>query len=108
MGELAFDLRQTVRALRKSPAFTFGVIAILALGLGANVLILSVYDNVVLRPLGYAEPASPVPTIQCSGRSGPGYAGPRTRPARPAGWKHACPALCLRSCNQCAHLAVEY
>lgn len=56
MSELTFDLRQTVRALAKSPAFTLGVIAVLALGLGANVLILSVYDNVVLRPLPYAEP----------------------------------------------------
>jgi len=56
MGELAVDLRHSLRALKKSPAFTLGVVAILALGLGANIMIFSVFDTVLLRPMGFSEP----------------------------------------------------
>ena len=55
MGELTLDLRHSARALWKSPAFTLGVVAILALGLGANIMIFSVFDTVLLRPMGFHE-----------------------------------------------------
>jgi len=47
------DLRQGVRALRRKPRFVAGVIAILALGVGASTSVFSVVDAVLLRPLPY-------------------------------------------------------
>jgi predicted permease len=47
------DLYQGVRALRRKPRFVAGVIAILALGVGASTSVFSVVDAVLLRPLPY-------------------------------------------------------
>lgn len=46
---------QTLRSLRKSPAFTLTVIITLGVGIGLNAAIFSVVDNVLLKPLGYHE-----------------------------------------------------
>ena len=50
------DLLFAVRLWRKSPAFTAVVVAMLALGIGANTTIFSALDAVMLRPLPYPEP----------------------------------------------------
>ena len=47
------DLCQGVRALQRKPKFAAGVIAILALGVGASTSVFSVVDAVLLRPLPY-------------------------------------------------------
>ena len=45
------DLRHAGRALVRTPAFTIVVLLTLALAIGANTVIFSVVDGVVLSPL---------------------------------------------------------
>jgi putative ABC transport system permease protein len=55
MTSLTQHLRQAIRGLRRSPAFTLTVIATLGIGIGLNAAIFTVVDCVLLRPLGYRE-----------------------------------------------------
>jgi putative ABC transport system permease protein len=55
MATLLQDLRYAIRTLRRSPAFAIVVVVSLALGIGANSLIYSVVDGLVLRPFPYPD-----------------------------------------------------
>lgn len=63
------DLRYALRALRRAPLFAFTVIATLALGIGANSLVFSAVDAVLLRDVAVSDPDSLVDVFTSSGPS---------------------------------------
>jgi predicted permease len=52
---LKYDLRYTVRSLRRTPGFAITAILVAALGVGANTAAFSLADFVLLRPLPFPE-----------------------------------------------------
>ena len=55
MNAILEDVRDSVRALRRAPAFTVVVASVLALGIGATTAIFSVLSAVLLRPLPFPD-----------------------------------------------------
>ena len=51
----ARDVRQTLRSLRRNPAFTLVAVLTLTLGIGANTAIFSITHSIVLRELPYPD-----------------------------------------------------
>ena len=56
MEGLLEDIRFAMRRLSRSPGFALTAIATLALGIGANVIVFSVLNGVILRPLAVPNP----------------------------------------------------
>src|SRR6266567_5671209 len=56
LEDLAKDLVYALRLLRRSPGFALIAVGSLALGIGANTIVFSVLNALVLKPLPVAEP----------------------------------------------------
>jgi len=72
MNKLMQDLRYGLRQLKRSPGFAATVIITLALGIGANSAIFTIFDQVMLRMLPVSNPKELVRFEWTGGYSGSG------------------------------------
>src|SRR5437016_14355305 len=54
-GNFLRDLRYALRTLRNNPAFTTVAVAAVALGIGVNISIFTLYDALALRPIAVKD-----------------------------------------------------
>jgi predicted permease len=69
LSDLSRDLRYTLLALLRAPTFAATIIATLALGIGANSVIFSAIDAVLLRDAPVSDPDSLVDVYTTSGNN---------------------------------------
>jgi hypothetical protein len=58
VDELAEDLRNGFRQIAWNPGFTAIAVLTLALGIGANTALFSIFNSLILRPLPVRDPGS--------------------------------------------------
>ncbi len=58
VDELAEDLRNGFRQIARNPGFTAIAVLTLALGIGANTALFSIFNSLILRPLPVRDPGS--------------------------------------------------
>jgi putative ABC transport system permease protein len=72
LDAFAFDLRYSLRQLRRSPGFTASVIVTLGLGIGANAAMFGLLDRLLLRPPAHVREPEQVRRIYLDEPDGPG------------------------------------
>ncbi|MDX2151529.1 MAG: ABC transporter permease [Bryobacteraceae bacterium] len=68
MKGLLTDLRFALRTIRRKPSFAAATVATLALGVAVNVLVFTVVNGVLLRPLPYDDPATLVRVFEAEAK----------------------------------------
>lgn len=71
METLSQDLRYAARRLVRSPVFTLGAVALLAVGIGANATVFSLVDALLFRPPPWERPEEVVHVYQDSDEGEP-------------------------------------
>ena len=66
------DLRYALRGLRRSPAFSLGVIGAIGLGIGLNTTMFTVFNAYALRPYAVRDPYS-LYSVSWYGKNGQGH-----------------------------------
>lgn len=56
IATVLYDIRHSLRSIRRKPVFYLAVLIVFALGIGANTVIFSVVNGVLLQPLPYPQP----------------------------------------------------
>lgn len=56
MNSILSDARLALRLLARSPGFTFTILTVLSLGIGATTAMFSIVESLLLRPLPYERP----------------------------------------------------
>jgi predicted permease len=82
MPTLSQDLRLALRLIRKNPAFAGVIVAVLAVGIGANAAIFSLADAALVKPLPFPAPDELVMLWEHP----PGYAYNRVSPLNFVDW----------------------
>src|SRR5687768_6259158 len=81
LTDVRTDLLYVARLIRRNPAIAVIVIASMALGIGANTLVFSVLNALVLQPLPVSEPAQIV-FVENANREFPSQSFPNYRDLR--------------------------
>lgn len=68
--DLLQDLRYGFRTLRRDRGFTIVAVAILGLGIGANIAVFSVVSTILLRPLPFRDPQQLVRIVEKNPKAG--------------------------------------
>lgn len=82
---LSQDLRYTWRTLSQAPGFALTVILVSGLGIGATTAVMTITDQVLIRPLPFPEPSRLVKFLE----NRPGYSRMELSPPNYVDWKKA-------------------
>ena len=66
MSTLIKDVRYAIRRLARTPVFTLGALAIIAIAIGANTAVFTVVNQALLTPLPFDRPEEVVNVYQDS------------------------------------------